>query len=147
MGTERIHKDQIFKDKIARLLEPPQTFEVEKQKRRRKMHFKCFCWVRNICKLLTFRIKNANTSTNFFSTTNTPLSFSLRSFPFAFFTAAIFLYWKRVFLLINCFLLNFTQQLKFFRLRFEIVVLVRATCKFGFFYWNSGTQTKKTFRL
>lgn len=71
-----------------------------------------------------------------FNYTNTSTHFSLCSFcvflPSPYRYTDLRVLETSFLLLINCFLLNLTQQLKFFRRRFEIVVPC-ATCRFHFF--------------
>lgn len=125
------------------------------------MHLKCFCWAKKHMQTInSSSVPDHNYNIhargrNFFCSTNTQSKFSLHDF-FALFlspsshTTRSLCIENEFFLLpINCFLLNPTQQLKFFRCRFEIVVLC-ATCGFYFFSrvsWTILLVKKKGFKL
>lgn len=123
-----------------------QDYERERCKRvdggrrqRRNLHLKCFCWAKNICKplisFLLLQIISAHHHARRLAT-NTPSKFSLLLSPSS---RDLYVLETSFFLLpINCFLHNLTQQLKFFRCRFEIVVLGGAT--FGILFLLSGIR-------
>lgn len=103
------------------------------------MHLKCFCWAAKHMQTINFSPCTHTKGSNIFNSTNTPPKFSLCSFSFAFLFLCIrssSVGNKFCFLLINCFLLNLTQQLKFFRRRFEIVVLVLCNLS-RIFVWSA----------
>lgn len=93
------------------------------------MRLKCFCWVKNICKpLILLSCSRSQTHTRlskkllFELHQHFQVIFSLLFFAFAFLYTDLYVLETSFLLLINYFLLNLTQQLKFFRRRFEIVV-------------------------
>lgn len=118
-----------------------------RKRRRTEKHLKCFCWAKNICKpsvpflLLQIGAMPCTLAQSKLHQHAVEILSSAALFSFRLRIHSIALVLKTSFQPINCFLLNLTQQLKFFRCRLEIVVLSPLLCNVRIFL-ISGPSTR-----